>query len=48
MKWIYPKNLWVVKVDKETAVWKATQELMEYMYQHDMIDEYVMLRVAKP
>ena len=48
MKWYYPKDMWVVKVGKERNVWKAPQELMEWMYQNDMIDEYIMLKVAKP
>lgn len=48
MKWIYPKNMWLVKVGRERNVWKAPQELMEWMYQNNMIDEYIMLKVAKP
>lgn len=48
MKWIYPKDMWLVKVGNERAVWKATQETMERMVAEDVIDEYVMLKVGKP
>ena len=48
MKWYYPKDMWVVKVGKERAVWKAPQEVMEQMVREDKIDEYMMLKVGKP
>ena len=48
MKWTYPKDMWIVLGNnKEKAIWKADQELMEQMVAEDAIIEYQQLKVLK-
>ena len=44
-KWIFPKDMWVVKIGKQKEIWKGTWEYIEQCYQENKIDEYEVLKV---